>query len=288
MMDPPADPSGKDTLAGDDKNTLVCGQCEEKFVIEAGKYRLQDHCHKCSSRSRSVINSAGGDKNVIEWFRGLRKTDPEQYKKILADADAKIKGSSSSGGETGSKLGKDNFNLARYKEVSWLSLFLRWDAVRMSSVTSVYHSQIIWISWACLFDGAARVEWFHHGTSNTHHRPTKRHAANVCLVAGSCSPFRGTRTPGGPAFSGNSGWLSFLDPEYINRNSWQRPSKSMKGVVGILLYKWPGPYLNLWLRWMRWMQRIYQKDWSWNHGLLRIFRRRLILLIMIISNSGMC
>ena len=143
MMDPPADPSGKDTLAGDDKNTLVCGQCEEKFVIEAGKYRLQDHCHKCSSRSRSVINSAGGDKNVIEWFRGLRKTDPEQYKKILADADAKIKGSSSSGGETGSKLGKDNFNLARYKEVSWLSLFLRWDAVRMSSVTFVYHSQII-------------------------------------------------------------------------------------------------------------------------------------------------
>ncbi len=127
MMDPPADAESKDGGAAPPapdapakhSEKLTCGQCDEEFVVEAGKYRLQDHCHRCSSRSRSVVNSAGGDKNVIDWFRGLRKTDPEQYKKILADADAKIKTSSS--GEPGSKLGKDNFNLARYKEVSWLS-----------------------------------------------------------------------------------------------------------------------------------------------------------------------
>ena len=102
---------------GEGADKQVCGQCGESFTIEQGKYRLQDHCHKCSSRSRSVCNSTQ-DKNVVEWFRGLRKSDPEQYRKILSDADAKIKTTQS--GEPGSKLGKDNFNLARYREASWL------------------------------------------------------------------------------------------------------------------------------------------------------------------------
>ena len=58
------------------------------------------------------------DKQVVEWFRGLRKSDPDQYRKILSDADAKIKTTQS--GESGSKLGKDNFNLARYRGASRL------------------------------------------------------------------------------------------------------------------------------------------------------------------------
>lgn len=89
----------------------TCGQCDERYQIEPGctKYKLVDHCYKCSSRSRSVTSSTS-DKAVQAWFRGLRTTNPGEYRKILADADRQVAES------TGAKL--SNFDLARYRESS--------------------------------------------------------------------------------------------------------------------------------------------------------------------------
>lgn len=70
-----------------------------RYQIEPGctKYKLVDHCYKCSSRSRSVTSSTS-DKAVQAWFRGLRTADRQ-----VAES-------------TGAKL--SNFDLARYRESS--------------------------------------------------------------------------------------------------------------------------------------------------------------------------
>ena len=93
----------------------TCGQCGEVYELDpsSSKYKLVDHCYKCSGKSRNVINSSS-DKTVQTWFRNLRTNDPEAYKKILADAD-KAKTSVASTGSSG-KLTSNCFNLAKYKE----------------------------------------------------------------------------------------------------------------------------------------------------------------------------
>ena len=89
---------------------LKCGVCDETFKFSAhedmGRYRLKDHCFKCSSRARMVMMKEP-DENVKSWFKSLRKEQPEEYKKIIMDAESKK--ASSSGPAS-------RFNLATYKE----------------------------------------------------------------------------------------------------------------------------------------------------------------------------
>ena len=75
---------------------------------KAGRYKLKAHCFTCSGRVRSVLMKES-DESVKSWFKNLRKDDPEEYRKIVLDADSKKSPASN-------YLPANKFNLASYKE----------------------------------------------------------------------------------------------------------------------------------------------------------------------------
>ena len=94
---------------------FVCFSCEMEYVLEEEdltKYRIKDHCLCCSGKCRSVLANTK-DESVRKWFQGLRYSDPEEYRKIIKDAQKKT--SSQLG--AGSYLTPAKFNLAKYQEV---------------------------------------------------------------------------------------------------------------------------------------------------------------------------
>lgn len=87
----------------------TCEICSAKYVVSVAdkRYRLPGHCFKCSGKARSVSRKETNE-SVKQWFSNLRHTDPEQYAKILQDADS---ARSSSSGYINKK-----FTLVSYKE----------------------------------------------------------------------------------------------------------------------------------------------------------------------------
>lgn len=60
--------------------------CEEKIseVDANSSHALKDHCLPCSRRNRSIVQNAS-DSKLVAWFQSLRKTDVEEYRRIMKD-----------------------------------------------------------------------------------------------------------------------------------------------------------------------------------------------------------
>ena len=97
------------TTPGDEDVDATCEICKARYVITVAdkRYRLPGHCFKCSAKARSVSRKETNE-TVKQWFSNLRHTDPDQYAKILQDADSSRSNSST--------YINRKFTLASYKE----------------------------------------------------------------------------------------------------------------------------------------------------------------------------
>ena len=75
------------TTAGDTATEamLKCAICD--ILFPPSSHRLRDHCLSCSKRARAVMMKAP-DETVRAWVKGLRKEQPNEYKKMILKFDA--------------------------------------------------------------------------------------------------------------------------------------------------------------------------------------------------------
>lgn len=93
---------------GDDSETCVNCLEQVKLVELCNKHRLKNHCAKCSKRHRSICSSSS-DAGMTHWFKGLVKSDIDEYRKVMANHES-VTGPDIQRGAAGAKV-KGKFDL---------------------------------------------------------------------------------------------------------------------------------------------------------------------------------
>ena len=63
----------------------VCFVCQTAYVVKKDetRYKIKEHCVVCSGRVRSILQKPSDDR-AKSWFKGLKTSDPAEYRKIVA------------------------------------------------------------------------------------------------------------------------------------------------------------------------------------------------------------